>query len=177
MLYQTVLLLQCHHAAERPRWLRQQVSTTSGSRYQTNADARLKALPEKHVPSLAIIIVESPMNLARRKAIPCHKFCVAFRSLVFSVAAQEALQAHTDALHILDGTPALLVQEIEADVAIAVYVWVHRDLSRGSRACNKRDFWRHDGILLIEVKTKSIRLVQVDRIGVQHSDVHKPVLE
>lgn len=82
--------------------------------------------PNKPQPlSNGIIVVKEP-DIPRPLRVPPHEILVARRSLVLRVARQHALDAHADALDVLDGAPALAAEEVEADDAVGVDVWVDR---------------------------------------------------
>jgi hypothetical protein len=70
------------------------------------------------------------------------KLLVSWRAFILRISRQHALDAHADALDILDRTPALGPEEIEADDSVAVDVRVHGDWT-GGRADkgNFRRFW------------------------------------
>ncbi len=59
--------------------------------------------------------------------VASHKFFVTRRTLVLGVTGQHALDAHADTLHILDGTPSLLTEEVKTDEAVCIDMWVHRN--------------------------------------------------
>lgn len=62
------------------------------------------------------------------------------RPFVLRIARQHALDAHADALHALHGTPACVAENIEADDAVGVYVWMNRNWPVGKPL--EHDFWR-----------------------------------
>ncbi len=66
------------------------------------------------------------INIPGPPSIIGHETLVALRALILRIARQHALQAHADALYILDWRPPLLAQQIEADDAIRVDVGMHR---------------------------------------------------
>jgi hypothetical protein len=55
------------------------------------------------------------------------KVLVARRPLLLRVAGQHTLQADADALDVVDGAPALAVEEVETYDAVGVDVWVPGD--------------------------------------------------
>jgi len=122
------------------------------------------------------VVVEEEVDISRPKLVRLHKDMVARRPLVLVVARQHALQAHADALDIVHGTPALTVQQVEADDAVRVDMRVH-----GYLWCRGRDsechFRRFDGIVLAELKLQPVGLVLVQRIIVEDLDVHVPFFE
>lgn len=69
-----------------------------------------------------LIVVVIEVDVPGPQPIALHEFIVARRSLILRVASQHALQAHTNALDVLYGTPALLTKQIEAYDAIRVDV-------------------------------------------------------
>ena len=77
--------------------------------------------------SLHGVIVVEKVNVFRPQAVGFHKLLVPWRPLVLGVAREHALQAHADALDILHGAPPLLAEEIQADDAVGIYVWVDGD--------------------------------------------------
>ena len=66
--------------------------------------------------------------IPRSLRIPPHKFLIPGWPLVLRVPRQHALQTHTDALDILHRTPSRGTEEVEADDAVAVDVWVDGDV-------------------------------------------------
>jgi hypothetical protein len=81
--------------------------------------------------SLHGVIVVEKVNVFRPQAVAAYKLLVPWRSLILSVAREHALQAHAHALDILHGAPPLLAEEVEADDAVGVYVWVDGDRAVG----------------------------------------------
>lgn len=67
------------------------------------------------------------LNVPGPLPVCADELLVAGGPLVLGVARQHALQAHAHALDVLDGAPALLAEEVEADDAVGVDVRVHRD--------------------------------------------------
>lgn len=65
------------------------------------------------------------VDVSGSQPVALHEVLVSRWSLVLDVAGQHALQAHADALDVLDRTPTLMTEEIEADDAVRVYVGVH----------------------------------------------------
>lgn len=82
-----------------------------------------------------IIIVEA--DVPRTERVPPNELLIPGRSLVLGVPRQHALDAHADALDVLDGTPSLIAEKIQTDDAVRVDVRVDRD--RPIRRSNKRD--------------------------------------
>lgn len=80
----------------------------------------------RQTKTLHFIIVVEKVNVSGSQTVASHKLLVSRWSLVLNVAGQHALQAHADALDVLDWTPALVAEEIEADDAIRVDVGVYR---------------------------------------------------
>lgn len=79
------------------------------------------------------------IDIPRSPPIIRHERLVALGSLVLGIARQHALQGHAYALYVLDGAPALLAEEVEADDAVGVDVRVHGD---GSVGClHEGYFW------------------------------------
>lgn len=78
-------------------------------------------------PPLHGIVVVEELNVAGPQFVAPHKVRVAGRSLVFVVTSQHALNAHTHTLDALDGAPARLSEEVEADDAVGVDMGMHRD--------------------------------------------------
>lgn len=103
------------------------------------------------------------------------------RSLVLRVAGQHALQAHADALDVLHRTPAGGAEEVEADDAVAVDVWMHGDGAGrrgrgrgkgrgggggggGGGAGDEHDFGRFDGVFVGEAEAEPVGGVGVDGV-------------
>lgn len=71
------------------------------------------------------------LNILRSLAVRADEVLIPGRSLVLRVPGEHALQAHTDALNILNRTPSLLAKEVEADDAVGIDVRVDRDRAVG----------------------------------------------
>jgi hypothetical protein len=69
------------------------------------------------------------------------------------------LYAHANTLNVLDGTPALLTEEIETDYAIGIDVWVHGDGTIGG--VDKGYFWWFNGIRRAELEFKSVCVIHI----------------
>ena len=63
-------------------------------------------------------------NIPRPLRIIPDEVLIALRPLLLGVTRQHTLQAHTDALDVVDGGPAGAVEQVEADDAVGVDVWV-----------------------------------------------------
>lgn len=85
------------------------------------------------------VIVIHKVNVARPQPVLGHELLVARGPLVLGVARQHALDAHADALGALDGAPALVPQQVEADDAVGVDVRVDGDRAVGLLL--EYDFW------------------------------------
>lgn len=85
------------------------------------------------------ILIDEP-DVAGPLCVPAYEFFVAGGSFVLGVARQHALDAHADALDVLDWAPALGAEQIEADDAIGVDVGVDGDGPLGWFG-HERDFW------------------------------------
>src|SRR5438105_7008455 len=72
-----------------------------------------------------IVVVE--IDVPRAQSISPHKVLIAWRPLVLGVSCQHALNAHAYTLDVLDWAPSLASQQIKANYAVRVYVWVYRD--------------------------------------------------
>lgn len=70
----------------------------------------------------SILIDES--DISRPLRISADELLVAGGTLILSVARQHALDAHADALDVVDGAPALGAEQVQADDAVGVYVRV-----------------------------------------------------
>lgn len=66
------------------------------------------------------VIVKIEANVSWPLGVSANKVLVARRPLCLVVAGEHALQAHTHALHIVDGAPALAIKQVEADDSVAV---------------------------------------------------------
>jgi hypothetical protein len=85
-----------------------------------------------------VVVVE--LDIPWAQPITPHKFFVSWWTLVLGIASQHTLDAHADALHVLDRTPALLAQKIETDEAVGVDMGMHRNWP--VRELDKCDLWR-----------------------------------
>jgi hypothetical protein len=72
-----------------------------------------------------IIIIE--VDVLWTLCISPHEILITRRPLILRVAREHALNAHAHALHILDRTPPLATQQIQADNAIGVNMWMDGD--------------------------------------------------
>ena len=80
------------------------------------------------------------LNVAGPLPVSADKLLIARRSFVLVIAREHALDAHTDALRVLDRAPTLIPQKIEAYDSVGVNVWMHGNRSIGFLV--ERDFWR-----------------------------------
>lgn len=87
------------------------------------------------------ILVNEP-DISGPLGISADEFLVTGGTLVLGVARQHALYAHADTLDVVDGTPALGAEQIEADDAVGVDVGVdgHGPLWRFGHKCDFRRF-------------------------------------
>lgn len=87
----------------------------------------LKPPPPPHAPSSnGGVLVDEP-DISGPLGVSTDKFLVTGGTLVLGVACQHALDAHADALDVVDGAPALGAEQIEADDAVGVNVRVDGD--------------------------------------------------
>jgi len=93
--------------------------------------------------------------------IGSHEFLVSWGPLGFGVPRQHALQAHANALNVLNRTPTLLPQEIQAYETIRVDVRVDGNRSWGVCRMDKCDFWWFYGIGLAKAELESEDLAHV----------------
>lgn len=110
------------------------------------------------------IIVVKEIDIPRPFPITSHKLRVALWSFVFAVACQHALQGHAYALDVLHRTPARISEEVEADYAVGIDMWVNGDGAVGP--FDKGHFWRFNWVLLAEFEFQSIGLIQVQGVFV-----------
>jgi len=85
-----------------------------------------------------VLIVIVKIDVPWAQPVRPDKLLVSRRPLRLGIARQHALDAHADALHILDGTPALVAQKIQADEAVRVDMRVQRNRPVGGP--NEGDF-------------------------------------
>lgn len=90
--------------------------------------------------------MEVPGDISWPPLVVLYEVLVARWALVLLVTGKHALQAHAHALDIVNGTPALSVEQVETDETVRVHVWVHRDL-RGCGSGDERHFRCFDGLL------------------------------
>lgn len=74
------------------------------------------------------ILVDEP-DISGPLGVSADKLLVAGGAFILGVPREHALDAHADALDVLDGAPALGAEQVEADDAIGVDVRVDRDRS------------------------------------------------
>lgn len=79
------------------------------------------------MPVSTPIIMINKIDIPRPLGVMPHELLVPFRPLVLRVPRQHALDTHAHALHILHRAPAGGAEEVEADDAVGVDVWVDRD--------------------------------------------------
>lgn len=133
------------------------------------------------------------LDVSRTKSVASNKLLVPGWALVLGIAGQHALDAHADALHILNWAPTLLTKEIETYEAVRVYVRMHGNRPIGELdKCDFRWFcrrtisfisYRHEKtqityrIACAELELQPVRLIKIKRIGIQHFDVHEPLVK
>lgn len=83
-------------------------------------------VPPEYTSSHRGVLVDKT-HIPWPQGVAPHKLLVPRWSLILGVACQHALDAHADALNVLDGGPALRAEEVEADVAVGIHVRVHGD--------------------------------------------------
>lgn len=86
-----------------------------------------------------LVVVEDEVDVPRPLCVVPDEVIVTLRSLLLSVAREHALQTDAHALDIVNGRPALSIEQIEAYNAVGVDVRVP-----GDRVClvaDKCDFW------------------------------------
>ena len=71
--------------------------------------------------------MKHPRDIPRPLPVLPYKVIVAGRPLPPSIARQHALDADADGLDVVDGRPAGAGEQVEADDAVAVDVWVDGD--------------------------------------------------
>ena len=74
----------------------------------------------------------------------------------------------------MDRTPALLIEQVQANYAVRVDVRMHGNLVFG--VLNEDNFGRLDRIILAESQFEAVGLVLVERIVVQDTNVYDPLL-
>jgi hypothetical protein len=82
-------------------------------------------VPHPHPSDL--VIMKHKVDIPRPLPISPHKLFIARRPLLLRVARKHRLQTNADRLDIVDGRPARSIEEIEADDAVGVDVWVPGD--------------------------------------------------
>ena len=74
----------------------------------------------------------------------------------------------------MDRTPALLIEQVQADYAVRVDVRMHGNLVFG--VLDEYNFGGFDRIALAESQFEAVGLVLVERIVVQDTNVYDPLL-
>jgi hypothetical protein len=83
--------------------------------------------------------VKHKVDIPRPLSVVAHKVLIALGPLLLRVGRQHALQADAYTLDVVDGRPALSVEQVEADDAVGVNVRVPRDgVAVGATECH---FW------------------------------------
>lgn len=113
-------------------------------------------------------------NIPGQAPIMPDENAIALGPLVLGVAGQHALQADADALDVLHGAPALAVEQVEADDAVAVDVRVHGHGPRRVGQRQEHDLGRLDRVVGWEAEAQAEGLRPVQWVAVQHADVHVP---
>lgn len=91
--------------------------------------------------------------------IPPHKFFIAWWPLILGVSCKHALDAHAYACDVLHRTPALGIQQVQADNAIGVDVWVDGDGALGAHhECYFGGLYRDKRILKDVIRNFSNRV-------------------
>lgn len=88
---------------------------------------------------LHFVIVKGKLDVPRPRCVVPYEVLVAWWPLLLRVAREHALETHADALYVVHGAPAGSVEEVEADNAVGVDVWVPR---YGMRVVLNEDHFR-----------------------------------
>lgn len=133
-------------------------------------------LPYYHPPDppsdLRIMIQK--VDIPRPLAIVRHKVRIPRRPLGFIIPRQHTLYTDTNTLHIMHRAPALGIQQIETDDAVAVDVGMEGYGSRGVGGGGEDDFGRFDGVGGREGEFEAVGFVGgVDGV-VGYAEVHFP---
>jgi hypothetical protein len=123
-------------------------------RAQTPSSCRIFLAHSPRLPSCLVtrrlrlhrVVVKVKVDVPRPLPVAAHKVLVARRALVLVIAGEHALQAHAHALNVMHGRPALAVEQVEADDAIAVDVRVHGDGRDVGRVGDEPDFGGFCGV-------------------------------
>lgn len=70
------------------------------------------------------LIMKDKINISRPLSVIPHKVLISLRPLLLRVARQHTLKTDTHAFDVVDGGPAGAVEQVEADDAVGVDVWV-----------------------------------------------------
>lgn len=104
--------------------------------------AATKSPPSRRACPSHFIVVEVEIDIPWSLCVAPYEFFVSRRPLGQRVAGEHALQAHAHALHVMHRTPALPVQQVQTNDAVAVDVRVQWDADVLRRHRNERDFRR-----------------------------------
>jgi len=119
--------------------------------------------------------MEDEADIPRPLLVVSYKVLISRWSLLLRVACKHTLQAHTYTLYVMDRRPTRTVEQVKANDAIRINVWVPRDGM--SFVAKEHYFGSFDGILGTETELQSVRLALVDGVGVDDLNVHEPGLE
>jgi len=119
--------------------------------------------------------MEDEADIPRPLLVVPYKVLISRWSLLLRIAGKHTLQAHTYTLYVMDRRPTRTVEQVKANDAIRINVWVPRDGM--SFVAKEHYFGSFDGILGTETELQSVGLALVDGVGVDDLDVHEPGLE
>jgi len=74
-----------------------------------------------------LIIMKHKIDIPRPRPIRPHKVIIPLWPLLLRVAGEHRLQADANGFHVVDGRPALAIEQVEADDAVGVHVRVPGD--------------------------------------------------
>jgi hypothetical protein len=91
------------------------------------------ATPIEYLVLYSVVMVIE-LHVPRAQPVAPNKLFISGRALVLCIASEHALDTHADALYILNRTPTLSTEEIQADEAIRIDMRMH-----GNRSIGKLD--------------------------------------
>jgi hypothetical protein len=82
-------------------------------------------------PILYSVVMVIELHVPWAQPVAPYKLFVPGRALVLCISSEHALDTHADALHVLNWTPTLSTEEIQADDAICIDMRMHGNWSIG----------------------------------------------
>jgi len=121
--------------------------------------------------------MKDKINISGPARITPDKLCITRRSFALTVPHQHTHDTQRHALGVLHRTPPLTRQQIQTDDAVAVDMWVQRDVARWRRRPDEDYFGRFDRVRVAEGELETEGRVRVQRVGAGDRHVDDPGFE